>query len=153
MDNPRDADGLEVEARNEEPETDCAAAIPDATLGGYFAVHNRPPAFEGSDGRPYTVSIEVETVTNLLAPCVGYLVFPRWAETGLGIVGHVETSVLWEGRSQDEVRGRAEALPLTAVKGLLDEAIDRKNREAHAGTAATDRIDVPGRGGAGTCRP
>jgi len=98
---------------------------PDATLGGYLKVHDRPPAFEGSDGQPYTVSIEVESVGNLLAPYVVYLVFPRWAETGLGIVGHVESSVLWEGKGHDEVRSRAEALPLAEVKRLLDEAILR----------------------------
>lgn len=50
---------------------------PDATLGGYLEVHNRPPAFEGEDGQPYTVSIEVEKSANLRAPWVAYLVFPR----------------------------------------------------------------------------
>ena len=92
-------------------------------------VHERPPAFTGSDEQPYTASIEVESVENLLAPYVGYLVFPRWAETGLGIVGHLETPVLWEGRSRDEVRDRAHALSLTEVKRLLDEAVERKRGE------------------------
>jgi hypothetical protein len=100
----------------------------DATLGGYLQVHDRPPAFEGSDGQPYTVSIEIESVSNLLAPHVLYLVFPRWAETGLGIVGHVETPVLFEGKLQDDVRVRAEALLLGEVKRLLDEAILERNR-------------------------
>ena len=66
----------------------------DTTLGGYFHVHNRPPAYEGSDGHPYTVSLEVEKTGNLRTPYAGYLVFPRWAETGVGIVGHVETRTL-----------------------------------------------------------
>ena len=105
--------------------TDQGTDAPDATLGGYLKVHDRPPAFEGSDGQPYTVSIEVESVSNLLAPYVVFLVFPRWAETGLGIVGHVETPVLWEGKGRDEVQGRAEDLPLGDVKRLLDEAISR----------------------------
>jgi hypothetical protein len=111
---PAETDSLETDA-------------PDATLGGYLKVHDRPPAFEGSDGQPYTVSIEVESVSSLLAPYVVYLVFPRWAETGLGIVGHVETPVLWEGKGRDEVRSQAEELPLGEVKRLLDEAILRKN--------------------------
>ena len=63
---------------------------------------------------------------NLAAPYVAYLVFPRWAGAGLGIVGHVETPVLWEGRSRDEVRDLAHALRLSDVKRLLDEAIQRK---------------------------
>jgi len=100
----------------------------DVTLGGYLEVHERPPAFSGSDEQPYTVSVEVESVENLAAPYVGYLVFPRWAETGLGIVGHLETPVLWKERSRDEVRDRAHALSLTEVKRLLDEAIQRKSR-------------------------
>ena len=109
-------------------ETPTEQEAPDATLGGYLSVHDRPPAFEGSDGQPYTVSIEVESVSDLLAPYVVYLVFPRWAETGLGVVGHVETPVLWEGKVQDEVRSQAEALPLGDVKRLLDEAILERTR-------------------------
>ena len=73
------------------------------------------------------MSVEVESVENLVAPHVAYLVFPRWADTGLGIVGHVETPVLCEGRSRDEVQDRVHALPLTDVKRLLDEAIQRKD--------------------------
>ena len=111
---PAETDGIETDA-------------PDATLGGYLKVHDRPPAFEGSDGQPYTVSIEVESVSSLLAPYVVYLVFPRWAETGLGIVGHVETPVLGEGKGRDEVRSQAEELPLGEVKRLLDEAILHKD--------------------------
>ena len=109
------------------PEDSDSSDARDLTLGGYLEVHERPPAFEGSDVQPYTVSVEVESVENLAAPYVGYLVFPRWAETGLGIVGHVETPVLWEGRSRDEVRDRAHALHLTEVKRLLDEAVQRKS--------------------------
>lgn len=101
----------------------------DVTLGGYLEVHERPPAFTGSDGQPYTVSVEIESVENLAAPYVAYLVFPRWAETGLGIVGHLETPVLWEGRSRNEVQDGAHALPLIAVKRLLDEAVQRKLEE------------------------
>jgi hypothetical protein len=98
---------------------------PDATLGGYFREHSRPPAFEGADGEPYTVSIEVEKTGDLLAPYQGYLVFPRWASTGLGVVGHVETPTLLSGRNQDEVQGRLGDLPLVQVKYLLDQAIRR----------------------------
>ena len=41
------------------------AAPDDATLGGYFSVHDRPPAYDGPDGHPYTVSLEVEKTPNL----------------------------------------------------------------------------------------
>jgi hypothetical protein len=103
--------------------------LPDSTLGGYLAVHNRPPAFAGVDSQPYTVSVEVEKRANLRVPWIAYLVFPCWAETGLGIVGHVETPVLWEGQARGEVEGLVGKTPLTRVKELLDEAIHRRAGE------------------------
>jgi hypothetical protein len=98
---------------------------PDATLGGYFREHSRPPAFEGSDGEPYTVSPEAERTADLRAPWDGYLVFPRWAHTGLGVVGHVETDTLLRGRSRDDVLRALGELPLVHVRELLDRALDR----------------------------
>jgi hypothetical protein len=99
---------------------------PDATLGGYLRLHDRPPAFEGPDGYPYTVSMEVEKTPNLRAPFAGYLVFPRWAETGLGVVGHVETPILLERPTRQEVEADLGALTLTEVRVFLDEAIARR---------------------------
>lgn len=95
----------------------------DATLGGYFRVHDRPPGFEGSDGQPYTVSIEVEQTANLRTPWEGFLVFPRWAATGLGIVGHVETPTLWTGSSREQVLSQAADVPLLRVQQWLNQAI------------------------------
>jgi hypothetical protein len=106
-----------------EPPLDDIHAVPDATLGGYIAEHNRPPAFEGVDGMPYTVSIEAERHGSLRQPWAGYLVFPRWADTGLGIVGHVETDVIANGRTEDEIRAMLGNLSLDRVKSLLDDAI------------------------------
>jgi hypothetical protein len=100
----------------------------DATLGGYIDVHNRPPAFEGPDGCPYTVSVEVEKTPNLVAPFSGYLVFPRWAETGLGVVDHVESRTVVEGRDPVEVEADLRSLTLSEVKVLLDEAIEKRER-------------------------
>ena len=102
---------------------------PDSTLGGYFAEHDRPPAFMGADRQPYTVSVEVEKRADLHAPWIGYLVFPCWAETGIGIVGHVETPALWEGQARDEVEEMVGRTHLARVKELLDEAIHRRASE------------------------
>ncbi len=96
---------------------------PDATLGGYFQTHDRPPGFEGCDGQPYTVSIEVEKTADLRTPWEGFLVFPRWASTGLGIVGHVETPTLWRAASRDGVLKAAGDTPLLQVQLWLDAAI------------------------------
>ncbi|HKJ01819.1 MAG TPA: hypothetical protein VJ997_05170 [Longimicrobiales bacterium] len=105
----------------------------DGTLGGYLAVHNRPPAYDGPDGHPYTVSIEVERTGNLVAPYLGYLVFPRWAQTGVGIVGHVETPALVECRSQAEAEARLGALTLLDVQEHLEAAV----------AAADDTSSIP----------
>ena len=108
----------------------------DRTLGGYFSVHSRPPAFEACDGCPYTVSIETERSGDLRAPVVGYLVFPRWAETGLGIVGHVETPLLWKGPTREQVAEQAGAMSLHEVQRLLNEAVVRRSAGGQDGAPA-----------------
>jgi len=69
------------------------------------------------------VSIEVERTPDLGAPFHAYLVFPKWASTGVGIVGHVETAVLTRARSAEAAQSELGSLPLLEVKGMLDEAI------------------------------
>jgi hypothetical protein len=103
----------------------------DSTLGGYFRVHSRPPAYEGPDGHPYTVSPETERTSNLRAPWSGYLVFPRWAQTGVGIVGHVETAVLVEGSSEEEVTRALGELTLFDVQRLLEDAVAAQEDPQH----------------------
>tara|TARA_B110000438_G_C15459247_1_gene498129 strand:+ start:177 stop:551 length:375 start_codon:yes stop_codon:yes gene_type:complete len=97
----------------------------DTTLGGYFRVHDRPPAFEGSDGHPYTVSVETEKTGDLRYPVEGYLVFPRWAQSGVGIVGHVETGILTQSPSVEDAMGTLGRLTLYEVHGLLEDAVGR----------------------------
>ena len=101
----------------------------DRTLGGYYGHHHRPPAFEGSDGYPYTVSLEVERTPNLEAPFSGYLVFPRWAENGVGIIGHLETPLLFHGMSKEEIVLKLEALTLLEVSDHLRAAILHRQQE------------------------
>ena len=95
----------------------------DSTLAGYFRVHDRPPAYEGSDGHPYTVSVEAEKTGDLRAPWTGYLVFPRWAQSGVGIVGHVETPDLVRAGSQEEATEILGRLTLHEIQSLLEAAI------------------------------
>jgi len=101
----------------------------DETLGGYLSHHNRPPAFEGSDGYPYTVSLEVERTPNLAVPFSGYLIFPKWAETGVGSGGHLETPILLEESSRAAVEGALGALTLLEVQALLEEALGHEKNE------------------------
>ena len=104
----------------------------DTTLGGYFSVHDRPPAWEGSDGHPYTVSFETEKTADLSAPWEGYLVFPRWAQNGVGVVGHVETPTIVRDRSEDAVLEALGGLDLHDVKEFLETAI-RISEEGRSG--------------------
>ncbi len=108
-----------------EPRTPGADEAPDATLGGYLRVHERPPAFEGADGHPYTVSPEVEHTGDLRQPYAGFLVFPRWAQTGAGIIGHVESDTLCTAATAEAARAKLEALSLIEVQAILDAAIRR----------------------------
>jgi hypothetical protein len=104
-------------------------APPDAdeeTLGGYMAIHGRAAAFEAGDGEPYTVGVETDATSDDALPYAGYLVFIRWAQTGSAIMGHLTTDDLVTAPTEDEARARLEALPLTEVRALLDEAIARR---------------------------
>lgn len=101
----------------------------DTTLGGYFRVHDRPPAYEGSDGHPYTVSVETERTANLRSPVAGYLVFPRWAQNGVGIVGHVETPTLVECGTPEQATEQLGLKTLHEVQQLLEEAIQRQQAD------------------------
>ena len=117
-----------------EPAAGPGAGEDDRTLGGYLDVHSRPPAFEAVDGQPYTVSIETERTGDLKAPVAGYLVFPRWAETGLGIVGHVESPLQWWGATRGAVLDAARAVTLNDVQRMLNEAVvARAEREGRSG--------------------
>jgi len=99
----------------------------ESTLGGYPAVHGRAPAFEGSDGFPYTAAVETEEDED---GWNAYLVFLRWADSGSAIMGHLETADLASGATREEAIRRIEALPLARVKEILEEEIARKAREA-----------------------
>lgn len=102
----------------------------DLTFAGYVMTHDRVPAFEGSDGQPYTVDIDTEETGDPERPWAGFLVFVRWAATGAGIMGHVVSEdVVW-GRSEHEARERALDLTLYELKSELDRAIDR-HRSLH----------------------
>lgn len=106
-----------------EPAGKPGEAAEDHTLGGYFDVHKRPPAFEGCDGHPYTVSLETERTADLRSPVAGYLSFPRWAQSGVGVVGHVDSPLLWKGQTVGAVEAQAGGTPLVRVQEILNEAI------------------------------
>ena len=72
------------------------------------------------------MGIETDATGDDALPYAGYLVFIRWAQTGSAIMGHLETGDLVSARTEEEARTLLEALPLTEVRALLDEAIARR---------------------------
>jgi hypothetical protein len=117
-----------IDAARGEP-TGPDAPAPDLTFRGYVETHDRVPAFEGSDGQPYTVDIDAEETGESDRPWAAFLIFVRWAATGAGIMGHVETGDVAWGATEDEARMAALDLTLFELKAELDAAIRRKEEE------------------------
>jgi hypothetical protein len=95
----------------------------ESTLGGYVAVHARPPAFEGVDGVPYSVDVVVDDTDDRQTPVGAFLLFVRW--DGQAVGGHLETDFLAKGTSEAEVRDAIGRMPLLTVKATLDAMIRR----------------------------
>jgi hypothetical protein len=97
--------------------------VNEVTLGGYMALHDRAPAFTGSDGRAYSVAIWVDETPDERDRVPGALLFIRWSPDGSAPDGHLETDWLVRGSDADDVRARLGALSLYDVKAMLDERI------------------------------
>ena len=94
------------------------------TIGGYMAVHDRPAAFEGSDGLSYSVEICADETGERERPFGAYFLFLRWRRIGEAEVeGHVETDFLAHGATEAEARARIGAMTLNEVKRVLEDAL------------------------------
>ncbi|MEP6492597.1 MAG: hypothetical protein ABJF01_07970 [bacterium] len=100
----------------------------EETIGGYAAVHDRPAAFEGSDGFSYSVEIvaEQETTgeTDNLEKWDAFFLFVKWARLGAQTPeGHLESDYLAAGSSESEAKAILGETPIGHVKALLDQLI------------------------------
>lgn len=94
------------------------------TIGGYAAVHDRPAAFEGSDGFSYSVEIMTEATTDPTAPWAAFFLFVKWSRLGAqSPEGHLETDYLLTAANESDARAGLGETPLTEVKALLDRLI------------------------------
>jgi hypothetical protein len=101
------------------------------TIGGYMAVHDRPAAFEGSDGFSYSVEIVVDDTEDASAPYAAYLLFVRWARLGAQAPeGHLETPYLAAASTAEEVRRQIGAMRLDEVKRALDQLVAERTPAA-----------------------
>ncbi len=99
------------------------------TIGGYMAVHDRPAAFEGSDGASYSVEIVTDDSGDKERPFAAYLLFVRWRHGDPVASGHLETEFLSYAPSESEAREIVGALRLNEVKSKLDALIKAKRAE------------------------
>ncbi len=103
------------------------------TLGGYMAVHDRPAAFEGSDGFSYSVEILTDETGEPGASFGGYLLFIQWARVGAAAPeGHLETDFLARAATADAARAAVGAMPLAEVSRALDALIAARQGGAPA---------------------
>jgi hypothetical protein len=100
------------------------------TIGGYMAVHDRPAAFEGSDGSSYSVEIVTDSSGERSRPFAAYLLFVRWRQGDPVASGHLETEFIAYGNTEDEARALVGALSLNEVKTRLDALIKAKSADA-----------------------
>jgi hypothetical protein len=95
----------------------------ESTLGGYVAVHTRPPAFMGVDGNSYTVDVAIDESGDPVAPIGGYLLFIRWSGQPPSISGHLESDFVVRGQDAASVLKALDTLSLLEVKSKLDALI------------------------------
>lgn len=98
------------------------------TIGGYVAVHGRPPAFEGTDGLSYSVEILTAPTGRPDAPFGACLLFVQWARIGASAPsGHLETDFLAESDSEDEARAVVGAYSLSQGRAALHALISARH--------------------------
>ena len=112
-----------------------------------MAVHDRPAAFEGTDGFSYSVEILADATRDPSAPYGAYLLFIQWARVGAATPqGHLESDFLSRAESADEARAQLGAMPLLEVKRVLDELIAARNGPSSRRWWDAMRADDPGSG-------
>lgn len=96
----------------------------ESTIGGYAAVHDRPAAFEGSDGHSYSVELMVEPTGEADAAWAGFILFVRWSRLGAQTPeGHLESEYLVQADTESDARAQLGTFSLASVKTLLDRLI------------------------------
>ena len=100
----------------------------ESTIGGYAAVHDRPAAFEGSDGCSYSVELMTEATGDAVMPWAGFILFVKWARLGAqSPEGHLESDYIVHASSQSDALRQLSDTPLIVVKSFLDHLISARS--------------------------
>lgn len=90
------------------------------TIGGYMAVHQRPAAFEGPDGRAYSVDLAVYPTGESARPFGAFLLFVRWSVGGQpALDGHVESDYLVYADTEAAALTKLGTMSLSSVRETL----------------------------------
>jgi len=99
----------------------------ESTIGGYMAVHDRPAAFEGSDGFSYSVEIISDETGDAPGEWGAFFLFIKWARVGAQTPeGHLESDYLMRAPSESAARAALGRSSLADVKQLLDRLIEER---------------------------
>ena len=100
----------------------------ESTIGGYMAVHDRPAAFEGSDGFSYSVEILCEETGDAPEEWGAFFLFIKWSRVGAQTPeGHLESDYLTRAKTEATARAALGHTPLADVKALLDRLIEARS--------------------------
>ena len=91
-------------------------------------MHERAPAFSGSDGQSYSVGTYVDDAPDPQGRYGAALLFVRWSDAGDRPVGHLETDYLFRGATPADALTPLLALTLQDVKRQLDDCIEKQGR-------------------------
>ena len=91
-------------------------------------MHERAPAFSGSDGQSYSVGTYVDDAPDEQGRFGAALLFVRWSDAGDRPVGHLETEYLSRGTTPADALAPLLALTLQDVKRHLDACIEGEGR-------------------------
>jgi hypothetical protein len=91
-----------------------------------MAVHDRPAAFEGSDGFSYSVEILAQHEPDESPPWAAFFLFVKWARIGAqSPEGHLESDYVARGATEVEAIANAGRLSLSETRTILDSLVAR----------------------------
>ena len=101
----------------------------EMTLAGYQEANARPPAFEGSDGRAYSVGVFSDDDPGTDGRYGASLLFIRWSAIQEPD-GHLESDYLAHAVNPADAEARVGAMTLFEVKTALDGLILQRDSGA-----------------------